>query len=126
MNIYQSVEKFVTTIIADYKTEAKRVGIIASEHCILSAYDMNRLTVANARAHGAMQVEQAIAEVRGPRLDTDPETADKDALPRIIRRLQSDMNSAVLNAETHIAQVAVLNDALNHFRTVELPAEAFH
>lgn len=119
MNIYISVDKFLNDKIDSYKAEAKRVGVIAAENCGLSPYDLDRLVVANAAAEAAMQVQNIITQSVAYSRSTDKadEIAQQEALPRIIRAIQTQMNIALRNNGTHLATVSTYNEVLNAMRT---------
>jgi hypothetical protein len=118
MNIFESLEKNLTGLVDAYKTEAKRVGAIANEGCALAPYDMNRLVLANARAEGAMQarniISQTVAYSKGE--GVADEKAQQDALPRIIRALETRMDVYLSIPETHLETVKILSDVLRSIR----------
>lgn len=124
MNTFEAIDKFLTGLIETYKIEAKRVGIIASEGCALSPYDLNRLAQANAQAEGAMQAQHIINQQvaysqKGGEVSTV--AAQQEALPRIIRQLETRMDVYLTTPETPLESVKVINDVL---RSLRLETEA--
>lgn len=119
MNTFQAIDKFLTVVIDDYKMEARRVGNIAAEGSALAPYNLNQLVAANARAEGAMQaqniIKQAVATSKSDGWEAD-ETAERDALPRIIRALETRVDVYLNSSETHIGTVKVINDVLRSLR----------
>ena len=114
MSIYAPIEKFLTVVIEEYQMEARRVGNIAAEGCSLAPYNLKVLIASNARAQGALEVQtlirQTVAYSNTEGVAT--ETAEREALPRIVRALGSKLDFYLQNEETHIGTLKVINDVL--------------
>lgn len=126
MNIFQSIDTYLSNNVAEYKAEAKRVGNIAAEDSTLSPYELEQLTFANAKAQASLQmrnvISQSIAYSRAP--EKDEETAQREALPRIVRAIEDQMDIALRNKETHIATLQTFSTVLRSIRLVEGDAAA--
>ena len=118
MSIYAPIEKFLNEVIAEYKMEVRVAGNVASENCALSPQSMKHLVVANARALGAMQaletIKQTVAYSKTEGVAT--ETAEREALPRLIRVIEQSVDILLHSEETHNATIRVLNDVLKSLR----------
>lgn len=118
MNTFEAIEKHLTVLVDGYKAEAKRVGVIANEGCALAPYDLNRLVLANARAEGAMQARNIISQTvaYSKNEGVAPETVEREALPRVIRALETRLDVYLNIPETQMETVKVINDVLRSLR----------
>jgi hypothetical protein len=123
MNTFQAIDKFLTVVIEGYQMEARVVNNVAAEGCVIPPHNLKQLVDANARAEGAMQARNIISQtvaysnVEG----ADTETAEREALPRVIRALETRLDVYLNSPETHLETVKVINDVL---RSLRLEVEA--
>ena len=128
MNVFDSIGKFLTTTIDNYKAEAKRVHRVAEDGGALAPYELDRLIVANARASAAMNVQSIMSQTvaYSAQEGKEAETALTDALPRVIRAIQNHMDIALRNEATHIATIHSYNEVLSALRAAEVDGITLH
>lgn len=123
MNTFQAIDKFLTVVIEGYQMEARVVNNVAAEGCVIPPHNLKQLVEANARAEGAMQAKSIIAQTvaYSKNEGVATETVERDALPRIIRALETRLDVYLNSPETHLETVKVINDVL---RSLRLEVEA--
>lgn len=118
MNTFQAIDKFLTVIVEGYQMEARVVNNVAGEGCVVPPHNLKQLVEANARAEGAMQAKNIIAQTvaYSQHEGVAAETAEREALPRVIRALETRMDVYLNTPDTHLQTVKVINDVLRSLR----------
>lgn len=111
MSIYTPINKNLTDIITEYQRKV-RDAYFTSEVSMLAPQDMDTLALTNARAIGAKRAQETIREIvgfSGLRGELSKQ-AEMDALPQIIREIESNIDTFLRMKDTHVETFRVLID----------------
>jgi hypothetical protein len=105
MNAFAHIVKFLDGYKDTYEFHVGKVTASAKDSSPLSADELKEFGKVSARALAAATIREHIDEF-----------SREEERPRLIRKVQSLMDSALHNEDTHLASIGVFNEVLKALR----------